>query len=273
MRALRSKVLVVVLASLAAAGCKKARINGRVVDNFGKPVPAATISIDGTAFRATTDDKGEYSIDYVPGNFMVNVSHDGFTSASRGFQLAQKDEVPADSVLLFRLPPGPGIFAITDSGYAALGSGTLSSTHTEYGLSFNDPNFYQNMAQGAAFADAYRVTGEFTRVPAGGLRFLDNDNVDNDFEYVFALGDNGSIVRRVYYRSMEHEDVGRWSKPSDQPVGGGMAIRQIDLPPGKYAFAPFSPSIQRREDGFGRRMFSPGRSDPLGSPVWLFMVQ
>ena len=45
-------------ALLILSGCSKARIEGRVVDMFNKPLAGATASVKGTQYTTTTDSEG-----------------------------------------------------------------------------------------------------------------------------------------------------------------------------------------------------------------------
>ncbi|HXE58399.1 MAG TPA: TonB-dependent receptor [Gemmatimonadales bacterium] len=91
-------MLVLVLPRAAAA--QAGRLTGRVADSLGNSIPSATVSVEGTNLRATTDDRGEYRIRAVPpGRYALRVRVIGFTPAATRIVVAPGQEVRQDFVL------------------------------------------------------------------------------------------------------------------------------------------------------------------------------
>jgi Carboxypeptidase regulatory-like domain len=104
-----SGYLVLVLVVMAV-GCTKPVIQGRVVDVFKKPVADADISIPKTAFTATTNAEGKYTISFAPGQFDMHIQKKGYTSATVPWNVTQAAELPAAEVMLYPNPEKPGIY-------------------------------------------------------------------------------------------------------------------------------------------------------------------
>src|SRR5690242_19816771 len=63
-----TRVLAAWALPVLLAGCSpEPRVTGQVWYEFGKAVSGATVEIQGTTFRSTTDTSGKYSVPYVPG--------------------------------------------------------------------------------------------------------------------------------------------------------------------------------------------------------------
>jgi hypothetical protein len=95
---------------MAALGCTKPIIQGRVIDVFKKPVAGVEVSIPKTAFAATTDADGKYTISFAPGQFDVHLQKTGYTSATVPLNIAQASAVPAAEVTLYPNPKKRAIY-------------------------------------------------------------------------------------------------------------------------------------------------------------------
>jgi murein DD-endopeptidase MepM/ murein hydrolase activator NlpD len=113
--------LIVSLSAILPAEGAWAQIEGRVVDLFGKPVPAATVSIQGLRLRTQTNDNGEFRLEYVPGSMVVLATKDGYLPvAGRGslsLNLSTVSRVPIADLLLVLVPPANGLFLVGKTGY------------------------------------------------------------------------------------------------------------------------------------------------------------
>ncbi len=96
--------------TILIGGCKKAVITGRVYDSFEKPLTDVNINIDGTEFYATTDSKGEYSIEYVPGDIKVLFSKQGYIDTMFAVNIATESKFPAKKINMYKIPKQQGIF-------------------------------------------------------------------------------------------------------------------------------------------------------------------
>lgn len=56
----------------------KANISGVVLNNTGEPAIGASVALKGTSISASTDEKGEYNIKAVPGNYVLVITNVGY---------------------------------------------------------------------------------------------------------------------------------------------------------------------------------------------------
>ncbi|TAN19689.1 MAG: SusC/RagA family TonB-linked outer membrane protein, partial [Chitinophagaceae bacterium] len=68
---------ILMLAVFSAAWAQQRKINGRVTDNKGNPVPVATVQIVGTTTGTTADAEGNFTITATPGQ-TLEISSIGF---------------------------------------------------------------------------------------------------------------------------------------------------------------------------------------------------
>src|SRR6185312_717433 len=54
------------LVAASATASAQRRVTGRVTDSTGTPIPAATISVQGTTLGALTNAEGQYTVNNVP---------------------------------------------------------------------------------------------------------------------------------------------------------------------------------------------------------------
>ncbi len=124
-----SRALAFVLA-LAAGACRRtppppeALIVGNVIDNFGRAVDGAVISIRDSAFRATTNARGEFSITFPPGSFQLRIEAPHSVPFAHDFQVTQAVRYPLGTKMLLRIPEGPRETAVVaaEEGYRPLPS-------------------------------------------------------------------------------------------------------------------------------------------------------
>lgn len=125
-------LLVTALAALLTASCRRVPpppppesvIVGNVIDNFGRPVQGAIITIRDSAFRATTNVRGEFSITFPPGSFQVRIEAPQCVPFARELQVTQAVRYPLGTKMLFRIPEGARETAVVaaEEGYRPLPS-------------------------------------------------------------------------------------------------------------------------------------------------------
>jgi iron complex outermembrane receptor protein len=75
-------------------------IRGTVADSGGSPLPNASITVDGTALRASSGNQGDYEIRGVPaGNRLVRVRLIGYQASSARVNVVDEDEARQDFTL------------------------------------------------------------------------------------------------------------------------------------------------------------------------------
>lgn len=93
---------------LVSAGCRRSApapvIEGHVVDNFGRPIQGATISIRDSEYRAVTDPQGNFSLAFAPGAFSLTIGAPNCVSWSHDFQITQAVRYPLGTKILLRVP-------------------------------------------------------------------------------------------------------------------------------------------------------------------------
>ena len=100
-----TRLLISVATAIALSACSKpARVAGKVIDSRNNPISKATVSIEGTQFQTTTDDHGDYSIQYVPGKFTIRASAPDYLFAQLSLEVTQATTFPAAPITLRNLP-------------------------------------------------------------------------------------------------------------------------------------------------------------------------
>jgi len=108
-----------VAALVALAGCgERATVTGVVRDNFGAPVEGAQVTVDGRAMAATAAD-GTFRFDYAPGRVPFLIEGEGYAPAEYSLAIAREEEPPLE-IVVQRMPPEPGLWAVGAEGYLAL---------------------------------------------------------------------------------------------------------------------------------------------------------
>ena len=94
-------------------GCgSSAKIEGKVTDIFGDPIPGVEVKIDGSGFISKTDEDGWYSLNYAPGKIKIIFRKDGFTTHSMSLDIQQEVAFPAENVSLYPIPKELGLFYV-----------------------------------------------------------------------------------------------------------------------------------------------------------------
>ena len=122
------------LSLAGCAGAQPAAIKGTVTDNFGQPVAGAEVRIANSAFATKTDDKGQFSIEYVPGSFVVKIGAAGHSAREVALDLRERAEFPLDSTVLTRYPSGKGLFLLGSADYVPLLPARIGSTERNAGM-------------------------------------------------------------------------------------------------------------------------------------------
>ncbi|HZS09336.1 MAG TPA: carboxypeptidase-like regulatory domain-containing protein [Blastocatellia bacterium] len=245
-------------------------MTGEVIDGFGRPLEGASVSVDGTTFRAVTDGAGRYSVGYAPGRVALEFSKAGYSPHRVSTEIATATTYPAEKVVLYKAPPADGVFLFGASDYQPLGQGSLTASSRNITVPFDDPQFEIKMVEGAHSEDIYQVSGVFTRVPAGKVRFVDSDSQNR--RRLFRVADDGVVIRREYFIPTGLRDQARFVSEGLSQVAPGITIREVTLQPGRYAFVTAGDLLPDNAAGFGVRRRSFGRSAPVTGPVFLFEV-
>lgn len=248
--------LAIVPVFLLTACGPRAKVAGEVRDGFGSALQGVAVSVPGTQFKAVTDTEGRYEIQYAPGRFQVNFTKDGYLAKTLDFEVVTETEVPAEQVVLIKIPQEAGVYFWGAEDYVSLGSGKLEFSSVEHGFSWDQP----------LRTDTYRVDGEFVRVASPSLlRFV--DNVPHPMG-LFALDSEGYIMVRQKAWLSTKDDVTPIKEATNR-LAEGIVERTAELAPGLYAFAQVSGNARLNT---GEPSFGAIEGHPILEPVFLFEV-
>lgn len=79
-------------------------LTGKVLDEAAKPVQGARVLISGSQLSTETDADGNFSLKYIPGNFQLEVSNEGYSRYQFDLSLTTPSNYPLETVYLFRMP-------------------------------------------------------------------------------------------------------------------------------------------------------------------------
>ncbi len=115
-----------VAALLALAGCgEKTVVTGTVHDNFGDPVAGVDVLVEGREM-ATTGTDGAFEFMFAPGRRVpLRVEGEGYAAGDYTLAIGSQG-APVDLVVQ-RMPPAPGLWAVDAEGYHALRNCTQTS--------------------------------------------------------------------------------------------------------------------------------------------------
>jgi hypothetical protein len=195
-------------------------MHGTVLDPFGDGVQGVVVDIVGTKFSATTDSDGNYSLDYAPGEFIVEFRKEGYTSASKTFKVSEKGPVPVEDVVLYPVPDEPGIYYLGEA------------------LEPTPVTRIERQDQQGAMSARYKYyaanTEDRLTVPDGSVTFL--DAVDGDQRLVAIRGD-GLILDVTFYLMSPQIHYGDFREDEATAFETeNLWLREADLSPGMYAW-------------------------------------
>lgn len=233
------------------SSCNKTAIEGTVTDAFGNPIGDVVVRVEGTQFSELTDDNGQYSVGYVPGDIKVLISKQGYTDTSFSVKIAAEALFPAEPVVLYGIPDSTGFFFISPSGYVALTKATLSQSSKEsvvagwlvrstlFCANYDNENVFTVSKQDAEMMFFDNEMGEqnlfkiiTTRDGRKGLLERNERIGGYGFGALGGLGDNANFINETY-RVFKDE----------------LSIRKSNLDAGDYAFVHYNKKNTQALDG------------------------
>ncbi len=124
------RLIFIGLSILLLASCGEPTINGKIVDNFNNPIKDAKVEIDGTAFTTTTNSKGEYEINFVPGSIKLKYTKKNYLDTVLRVNVSTKDNFPAQVVKTYKLPNDGEINYISKEQYIPLNNSPIKIDKT-----------------------------------------------------------------------------------------------------------------------------------------------
>lgn len=213
---------------LALAACGKAKVEGNVTDAFGRPLHGASVTIEGTSFATTTGADGNYSIQFVPGQFKVKIAKEGYTSATVPFTVAESAKVPAARVALYPRPTEPGIYYIGKDTLEPLPSSRLRREQV------------RNPIAWLPGSTRYLLQSDVSlKLAEGEARFI--DTVPKYMQLARATSRSGLILDTA------HSDAAGVVATTSQKVGDEeLIVWTVQLKPGVYGWVEFEKDILDR---------------------------
>ncbi len=101
LRAMATGLFLVAVLDASSLPAQGGRLRGRVTDSAGTSLLAAVVTVEGTAFRATTRSGGTYEIRGIPGGtYTVRARHIGYVAASARVTVSGAGEAVQDFALV-----------------------------------------------------------------------------------------------------------------------------------------------------------------------------
>lgn len=93
-------MIMLAMLPLVSFGSAKDVIDGYVQDQTGQPLMGVEVGIKKTRFKASTNDKGFYAINYAPGPIQLTFSKEGYRDGALSIEIQAKSYFPAENVTL-----------------------------------------------------------------------------------------------------------------------------------------------------------------------------
>ena len=126
---------------LLFASCGQS-IKGTITDNFNRPVAGVDIAIKNSDFKATSDSKGAFSIEYVAGSIELDFRKENYVTHSSLLEINDTKNYPLGEIKLFRKPDSQGVYVQTATGYDSIPQIRLK-TESEIKKSYLMNTYYQ----------------------------------------------------------------------------------------------------------------------------------
>ncbi|WP_114490626.1 carboxypeptidase-like regulatory domain-containing protein [Candidatus Ulvibacter alkanivorans] len=100
----KTRLLALLALPLIVASCGEHQIEGKVIDNFGKPVKDMKVAIKGTSLETTTNSNGEYGITFIPGTIEMEYTDERYMNVYKTYDIATETDYPAKTIETIRFP-------------------------------------------------------------------------------------------------------------------------------------------------------------------------
>ncbi len=227
---------LVLLASCLVVACgadeSQARISGLVVDHAGRPLPGANVSIEQSAYKATSGPDGRYTIPFAPGTFKVVYTMDGMTRTSVEHSIQGEVAFPAADIQLYPKPAEAGVYLLTDDGPKKLERAELDKQTLSSGWYSSERKYF--------------CTGEGgLSTTAGKVRFIDSSPA------TMLPAKAGGYGLLLHEKGEETPFNGVFQDAKEYVGDDRLVVRSFDVEPGNYAFVTFG------EEGRSGRKIDP----------------
>lgn len=189
-------------------------ITGKVLDGFGTPIEGVTVQIKGTDFSTTTDNMGDYEINYRPGITKMSFSKNSYTNSVVSVNTSELTDLDFKPITLWKYPKKGGLYFIEDKNYVLINKTAFSGEKNDDSLRF-------------VIKDDPTITNK-------------NNVVILDYEQ-----SNPLVIGKNLYKVYDNNLIGCLG-PSEFPlkivddkyikVANNMGLRVATLEPGKYFY-------------------------------------
>lgn len=242
-------VMALTLLALPACG-KRAIIEGIVKDNFSDPVQDVTVKVEGTTFQTTTNGDGKYSVEYIPGAITISYLKPNYTPANRQLSVVVKDRVPAEEVILTKLPPGNGIYLLDGKNLIPLPTGIVRIHEVPCpDIFWCQTYIHYALREGVIEGKEWKVLRK-DQDQSKGTMFIVGAGRNLG---LFKLANDGKVFRNKWagtgkaaYSGIDDLSANSWSQKISYTSGvyaPGISALHLTarLPTGRYAFAEYQP--------------------------------
>jgi len=199
-------LIFLVTGLFALTSCNRTKIEGKVVDPFGKPIKDISVTIEGTSFTDKTSSSGNYSIGYVPGgNIKVKFTKDGYADTNFVVNIATKSTFPAQQVAMYMIPDKEALYLISQDNYIPIKKGFFNKERRSSYYQTNDTYVTEITEDNFTVIKADPKIVFLDHVPKNislvKLKFL-NDNVYAIMERLSTFGDHSDgadVIKEDYF--------------------------------------------------------------------------
>ncbi len=244
-------LILAITAFSPAAFSRQGTLTGQVIDGFDNAVKDVEVKINKTDFTTSTDENGQYRINFEPGKMVISFIKKGYAKQTFPLNLREAAEVPLPKLTFWKFPESGGVSLIRINDYKKFEYASFYSERDDNSISFyvkGEPtkiecpeNAFENGSIELMMLDYSKE--EPVVVGKNLYRITDNNLIGN---IVFESGNWG----------VEHID------DEYSEVSSRVGVRYVRLEPGKYYYC-IGQLTQKSRLGFGYyfEIVDPGSAD------------
>lgn len=122
-------------------------LSGKVINGFGAPIDGVNVKIEGTDFKAITDNGGNYKINYRPGVTKLIFTKESFTKNIVSVNTLEITDIDFKTVTLWKYPQKGGMYLIKENDYLLINKSSFFAEKDETNLRFivqGEPSIVNN---------------------------------------------------------------------------------------------------------------------------------
>jgi hypothetical protein len=223
-------------AAVGVIGCgTEPTMTGTVTDVWDKPLPGATITIEGVADLATSGEGGSFTLPVLEGKKRIKAGAEGYVHVQETFVFPQGENstvaMPDVKLTLYPAPEKPGLYLVNTQAYSPLVGQSIDTTGTELNAytGLEDPGKVKVSAKPRQRL-VYRAPLEPSEIARMGLELHRLEFVQ-DTTVAGAMGEQNVKVNRFVAKEQIEFDLKQLA--SDDCY---LIVTRGKLEPGYYAF-------------------------------------